>query len=1021
MSDPAGTHSLLAWLRRGLSTSIGAVDDGSPSGARATASISLSVGGGPLSAAEDPLVTELALHGPGDVRALDARVVVRTWPRPDVFEAEPNYFPLIELTPADLPWRYTPARANAASRLRPWLCLAVLRDDEIEAWSRPTAQRPVATVKVHSGASLPPLAQAYAWAHVQVSGTSHADEALALELLETEPHRLVARLLCPRKLTPRTAYTAVLVPALERARLRGLNQTVPDSVDGLAPAWSPTSTGLELPVYYQWRFQTADSGDFEALVRRIQPRPTPSTLGTRPIDVSTPGLGLPAAASTPLLVESALAAISSSPGSWDPAERAAFRGPLVELLNLPDTLLSAAAPERIVAPPLYGQWHALRTRLDATAEPWFDEVNTDPRLRVVAGVGAEVVRRGREALLASAWQQVDGIRAANELLRHAQLAREASLSLFGRHVTPLSVESFLGFTAPLHARVKASPTTIRAVLAQSPLATGVLHPAFRRVLRARGPLGVRTGRSAPNSRLLARLNRGELEVAPVPALPSVLATPARAGAGLAPSWVENRVVRWLSERSALELLAIAAGLLLLAALLALFGAVAPAVALTALAGLLLGYLAFGRSRLVALVEATAVRDDTLTPADVRNAPPRPGFVPTEIVGTPPLAGKSSGSEHPSVALFRNAMTDVIADFRAPLRPGPVRVSADLTTLRQKLVTALDPRTTIPAAARARLTLSSKLGWQPLDPIEPIMAAPVFPQAMYLPLEDVSTDWLFAGLDQVPQDTVTLLRTNQRLIETFMLGLNHEMARVLLFNEYPTDQRGSYFRQFWDSSSVPLPPGTDVETTKDIRPLHTWANTELGTHSPRAVPPGGDFLVLLVRAELMRRYPNVVVYAARARWKSDGSRELVEQEEAQPVFRGTLGAGVGFWGFGLTVAEVRGGERPTDDPGWFFVLQEHADETRFGLDVAGAFGGAPTSWDDLSWSSLAADRAALDALDFIDLNAELPDTRAVTNSGGAAWHGDSGLGPHGATAADLGAITFQRPVRVAVHASRLLPP
>ena len=33
----------------------------------------------------------------------------------------------------------------------------------------------------------------------------------------------------------------------------------------------------------------------------------------------------------------------------------------------------------------------------------------------------------------------------------------------------------------------------------------------------------------------------------------------------------------------------------------------------------------------------------------------------------------------------------------------------------------------------------------------------------------------------------------------MVGLNHEMARELLWREYPTDQRGSYFRQFWDAS------------------------------------------------------------------------------------------------------------------------------------------------------------------------------------------------------------------------------
>ena len=40
----------------------------------------------------------------------------------------------------------------------------------------------------------------------------------------------------------------------------------------------------------------------------------------------------------------------------------------------------------------------------------------------------------------------------------------------------------------------------------------------------------------------------------------------------------------------------------------------------------------------------------------------------------------------------------------------------------------------------------------------------------------------------------------------MVGLNHEFARELLWREFPTDQRGSYFRQFWDPSEVHQPRG-----------------------------------------------------------------------------------------------------------------------------------------------------------------------------------------------------------------------
>ena len=40
-------------------------------------------------------------------------------------------------------------------------------------------------------------------------------------------------------------------------------------------------------------------------------------------------------------------------------------------------------------------------------------------------------------------------------------------------------------------------------------------------------------------------------------------------------------------------------------------------------------------------------------------------------------------------------------------------------------------------------------------------------------------------------------TNPPFIEAYMVGLNHEFARELLWREYPTDQRGPPFRQFWE--------------------------------------------------------------------------------------------------------------------------------------------------------------------------------------------------------------------------------
>ena len=81
----------------------------------------------------------------------------------------------------------------------------------------------------------------------------------------------------------------------------------------------------------------------------------------------------------------------------------------------------------------------------------------------------------------------------------------------------------------------------------------------------------------------------------------------------------------------------------------------------------------------------------------------------------------------------------------------------------------------------------------------IRFAPTFPQPMYEAMRDYFPDMLLPGMGLVPQNTIALLKTNPELIEAYMVGLNHEMSRELLWRGFPTDQRGTYFRQFWDAA------------------------------------------------------------------------------------------------------------------------------------------------------------------------------------------------------------------------------
>ena len=550
MSDGLGKYTFLPWLRQGISTQLGQTDGAAVTG-HANVQATVSIGGGPESA---PVTVAIDLLGPGDVKTFDLRAISRVWPKENVFEVEPNYFPLLELFPADIAWRYTPAKASPQDRLRPWLGLMVLRDDEIDTLDGPTSARPLTALTTKANAPLPRVDQLWAWAHVQVDAADQIDVPTLQNLIDNASHRVVARLLCPRRLDQKTAYTAFLVPTLEGARQSALGLTAPASLDVAQPAWANDGSPVTLPVFYSWRFQTSDTGDFESLARRIVAEPLPPTMGQRQMDVSQPGMGLPQAASDPLAVESALMPLDPKPSAWDAGERQGWTAALAALLNLPDERLQTAGAPRTLTPPLYGRWYAAATRLDPSAPvTWFEDVNADPRTRVAAAAGWQVVQNEEQQLLAGAWAQVDAVRAANQQLRQAQLAREAAMRLYARHVLTRSAPQLASFTQPLHARVlvtvasQAKPLTVRALLQRSPLRAGVLTPAFARLSRPLGPVGVRQGLalSKTPSTLLDRVNSGQLRIAPPPPTPSKLPTPTTLGTQIAPPWLTPALNDWL--------------------------------------------------------------------------------------------------------------------------------------------------------------------------------------------------------------------------------------------------------------------------------------------------------------------------------------------------------------------------------------------------------------------------------------------------------------------------------------------
>lgn len=951
MSTSLASNAFLPWLRRGISARAG----GAP-GADGRLNVPVVVDFGESREAS----LTLRLFGPGEVTGLDPRLVIRTWPAPNVHDAEPNFFPLVELHAPDLPWRYSPIAAPAADRLQPWLCLLVLRDGEAGQPLPAGIGRPLPVVTI-SDAPLPRLDQAWAWAHSQVVGAESVTPRQTQDLLAAEPHLVVSRILCPRRLDAATGYTALLVPTFESGRRAGMGLPPGEDSDPFAPAWPSGARSAQLPIYYRWRFSTGPAGDFEELVRRLEPAQVPPTVGIRAMDVRQPGMVLPAAAAGALGLEGALRAPTTQSTPWPDAEREPFVDALRGLLDRPADLLENGDGVRAVAPPLYGQWHAARDRLEPAIEPaWFEEVNADPRTRVAAGLGTQVVQANQRQLVAGAWQQGEGLADVNDKLRGAQFARELALRVHARHLAGQDDDELvLQVTAAVHARVLASPVTVAARLRESPIAEGAVGPTWRRVARPLGPIGRRQGR-LPGERpeVVARLNRAELSPAPPPLTPSHLVTSSRAGKEIVPDWANAQSV------------------------------------------------------------ASAIRDGLLTARLVATAPAREDFVATEsdlvrAAPSPPPARERTRGESPSARAFRTAAMAMLEGVASTTGTEPPLRSVALREVRHKLVAALDPRVTIGARMGDRLQLGDGVLWQPDDPLEPVVAGPDFPQPMVRHLAELSLDWVLPGLEQVPANSVSLAVTNQPFVEAFMVGLNHEMGRELLWREYRTDQRRTYFRQFWDPSGFAPHPGQvpDPEELKDIRPIHRWpASARLGENGARGATTG-ERLVLLLRGDVLLRYPNLVVYAARAVVNAaTGKREPGSQEQ-QPVFGGRLGADVAFFGFPLTDEEVRGGG---SDQGWFFVLQEPAGEPRFGLDLGEPGAPPPATWNDLHWGHLVPPGDELTAVDYIDLDAELPDTSEIDNPPGVAWHTRSGT-----NAAQLAFATLQRPVRVAVHASQML--
>ena len=127
MSEKLAIYSFLPWLRQGVANQIDNADGDASIKLRADIDLTISAEGKALDGGTltDEVSRSVSLYGPGDVIGLDSSTVIKTEPLNQITNFEPNYLAAIEFYEEDLPWRYTPSKADSKGRLRPWMTLVV--------------------------------------------------------------------------------------------------------------------------------------------------------------------------------------------------------------------------------------------------------------------------------------------------------------------------------------------------------------------------------------------------------------------------------------------------------------------------------------------------------------------------------------------------------------------------------------------------------------------------------------------------------------------------------------------------------------------------------------------------------------------------------------------------------------------------------------------------------------------------------------------------------------------------------
>ena len=1039
------------YARRGLANAI----DKKLANGRGEISININTAG-------ETQTRSFQLLGREDITGFVKEKILRRVPEDGANVFAPYNLAFVEFYEEDFPWRFTPEPVKDG-KLMPWLFLVVLKDGEF-SYAEPSNQ-PDPTLKYIKFAdsvkgdilALQEISEISNWAHVQAA-EGNTDNSIK------DPDGIISRIICPRKLDPNTAYQAFLIPTYEGEKENHL-------------------------VFHTWRFQTNNEPDFEYLAGLLEPQPVPPQFGRRSINCekSGDGLNFPALAHF-LPMEGALTAVSepTSPHpAIDQAQNEAHRLIAGEInKGIP------ADDDPLVIPTAYGYRHILYAGTIGAEKkdiPWLHELNTIPGLRATAGLGVQVIRDNQDKYVERAWQQLESLNFCAQTILRSEFSMEVSSKLLNKHILPLPTGSMLGVLRPILKKIKTTESewmNLDSYLSNTQLSSSSRPPEG---LRNRIVKRVELTKQAENEELGAFVEVPDYQIevivvdketgAPINhAFIYYRKTPQdnfkRIGAIIVDelgtdvkkykyivSFGSGKIaasgVSWYvgAEGYCLEKFYFRPNTFKLKLDEADFNNTSPG----------LDSSTSKSTIYVSMVQFTAPQKYTIegTVTDKFGRPLSGVTIKLYTIQLESILDTENEYEDKEYSL-ENFTTDFTGKFKVPFYsryPGnkaklvfhyydhevkEVVVSWGETNLKvimmgftnelemiDQVRRVINPVKNHKTRLKNVFSNTSIKDW--FDPAElhdealphPI-AYPYFDDPMYEKVKELGTDYLVPNLNLMPNNCITLLKTNRKFIEAFFVGLNVEMGRELRWREFPTDERGSYFRQFWDVKGL-LSNITSVEEAeqfKDILPVHTWKAGELGDHPS---VNSGEPLVLAIRGGLIQAFPNAMIYAVKAvavaaneregievKWPQDAGNAIERRVKmggtiATPIFSGKIEPDITLKGFPLDYQNACG-DGTDDKLGYFFVIKEIAGELRFGLDMPdGTPGEGNINIDDLSWDEV---KLRPSGSGFILLSDGLQGNVTLQ-------YKNKNIDWRNLNSAAMANLLSQKPVIIAIHATEML--